>query len=64
MDPTVLTLLLSGGIFGCAYMIGRNHGAGIKDDTIEDTINYLIEEGFLRYKRVGNGEVEILKLDE
>jgi len=64
IDPLALTLLLSGSIFGCAFMIGKNHGEGKKDQTIDDTIQHLIDNGFLRYTRNRSGELEILKLDE
>lgn len=64
LDPYTLTLLISASIFGCAYMIGKNHGEGNKDETIEDTIQHLIDNGFLRYTRNRSGELEILKLDE
>lgn len=64
LDPYTLTLLVSASIFGCAYMIGKNHGEGNKDETIEDTIQSLIDNGFLRYTRNRSGELEILKLDE
>jgi len=64
LDPYTLTLLISASIFGCAYMIGKNHGEGNKDETIEDTIQQLIDNGFLRYTRNRSGELEILKLDE
>ena len=64
LDPYTLTLLVSASIFGCAYMIGKNHGEGNKDETIDYTIQHLIDNGFLRYTRNRSGELEILKLDE
>jgi hypothetical protein len=47
----------------CAFMIGKNIGARKEDQTIENTINYLIENGFLRWRKT-NGEIELIKLDE
>lgn len=64
LDPYTLTLLVSASIFGCAFMLGKDFGQGKKDEVIEDTIQHLIDNGFLRYTRNRSGELEILKLDE
>jgi hypothetical protein len=48
---------------GCAFMIGKHLGAKEETQTIENTINYLIENGFLRWRKT-NGEIELIKLNE
>lgn len=47
----------------CAFMIGKHLGAKEENQTIENTINYLIENGFLRWRKT-DGEIELIKLNE
>lgn len=47
----------------CTFMIGRHIGSGEQSQTIENTILYLVENGFVRFKRT-NGEIELLPLEE
>ena len=63
LDPTIVSWLLIGGASLCAFMIGRNVGQGNKDEVIENTIIYLVENGFVKSKKV-DGELELMKLDE
>ena len=61
-SQAVLWILLAGAA-GCAFMIGRHYGEGDENDTIEHTIDYLVEGGFVRY-RTRDGEIELIPLDE
>lgn len=47
----------------CAFMIGKSVGAYQENKTIENTINYLIDNGFLRWRKT-DGEIELIKLNE
>jgi len=46
----------------CAFMVGR-YSTPTRERVIEDTIVYLVENNFVRAKKVG-GELEIIPLDE
>lgn len=55
-------------VFGCLFagiggIIGYNISNNRREDIIEDTIVYLVENNFLKAKKVDN-ELEILKLNE
>lgn len=63
LSAEMIGWVLIGGASLCAFMIGKLIGQKEHDQTIENTINYLIDEGFLRYKKV-NGEIEIIKLND
>lgn len=47
----------------CAFMIGRHYGEGDKDATIENTIHFLVDGGYVRWRNK-NGEIELIPLDE
>ena len=55
------SLLLAGAF--CAFMVGVAWSNKKRDEVIEDTIVYLVENGFIR-SEVVDGEIEILKLDD
>ena len=59
IDPMQLMWLIVVGSIYCAYTVGRNQLKKDHEDTIEDTITYLCESGFIRHRKV-NGEVEIM----
>ena len=61
IDPTLLSWLLIGGASVCAFMVGRITN-DTTDQVINDTIMYLIENNFVRARKV-NGEWDILPLD-
>ena len=60
IDPLFAATVLSGGIFFVSYMLGKWRGEGNHEKTIEITIDHLIDEGFIRTKRMPNGEVEMI----
>jgi hypothetical protein len=43
-------------------MAGREWGGRQTNNTIEDTINYLCNEGYIRHNINSDGEIEIHKL--
>lgn len=63
LSPLVFNIL-----FGCLFagiggMIGWNLSNNRREDIIEDTIVYLVENNFVKAKKV-DGELEIMKLNE
>lgn len=49
----------------CAFMIGRAWANRItSEEVVENTIEYLIENNFIKAKRLDDGEWEIIKIDE
>ena len=61
-DP--ISLLYVASLFGCAFMAGKAFGHYNKDQTIEETILYLADNGFLEYTKTRDGELEIHKINE
>lgn len=64
LDPLFLTVLVAGGIFIISYLLGKDSGNRTTEKVIQETIVYLCNEGFVRYQRDKNGEIEILKIEE
>jgi len=48
----------------CAFMIGRSWAISSSEEIVENTIEYLIENNFIKAKRLDDGEWEIIKIDE
>jgi hypothetical protein len=63
-DPWVLTALIGGGIFIVSYLLGKSAGEVDREQTIENTIIYLINERYVKAKRDREGAWELLKFDE
>lgn len=63
IDPEVINWIFYGAASFCGYMIGRIYGAGDKEAVIEDTIDHLIENGFIKTRMEGD-EIVLLKKDE
>ena len=56
-------------IFGCGFafvgsMIGYNYANYRRDDVIETTILYLVDNNYVKAKQQDDGELELLKLNE
>lgn len=67
IDPLWATLLISGGIFVVSFVLGRASATVDKrqliDDLTETIIKHLCDEGFIRWKRRADGEIELYKYD-
>lgn len=63
ISAQIIMWVLLAAIAACAFMIGKLHGEGEKNSTIENTINFLVEGGFVRYQR-RNGEIELIPLND
>lgn len=60
MDPMILLAAAS----FCAGMVGYHFGRRSDEEIVMGTINYLINNNFVRSYENEDGELEILKLDE
>lgn len=63
IDPIIIQWLLLGAASACAFMIGIVWSDNRKEEIIENTIIYLLENNFVKGKKV-DGEIELLRLDE
>lgn len=63
IDPIIIQWLLLAAASGCAFMIGIVWSDNRKDEIIENTIIYLVDNNYLKAKKV-DGEIELLPLDE
>lgn len=64
LDPTLINWLFFGAATVCGFMIGKLMTEMARDQIINDTIVYLIENNFIKAKKANNGEWEILELDQ
>ena len=46
------------------YRLGKRDGDDFRDDVVNSTIDYLIKENMVKWKRHSDGEIELLPLDE
>ena len=63
IDPIIMQWAIIGGASFCAYMIGKLWADRSKDQLIEDTISYLVENKFLR-SEIRDGEETLVPYDE
>jgi magnesium-transporting ATPase (P-type) len=63
IDPTLISWILILATSLCAFMIGRSWDKMNREEIIENTIQYLIDNNFIKAKKI-NGEWEIIELDE
>jgi len=63
IDPIIISWLLLAAASFAAFMIGMSYSNAKKEDVIENTILWLIDNNMINAKKV-NGEWEILELDE
>lgn len=63
IDPVIVQWILLAAASGCAFMIGVAWADNRKEEIIEDTIIYLVDNNYLKAKKV-DGEIELLPLDE
>lgn len=46
------------------YRLGKRDDQDYRDDIVDTTINYLIQENMVKWKRHSDGEIELFPLDE
>jgi len=61
-DPTHVMWILLAAASGCAFMLGKFFGGGVKEEIINDTILYLIDNNYVKAEKV-DGEWEISELE-
>jgi len=61
MDLVTVCFVISGAI--CCFMIGYNYAKKSEVQTINNTITYLCDEGFINYYTTADNEIEIVKLN-
>lgn len=64
INPYIATAVIGGGIFIVSFFIGRWSIPDRQDEIVENTINYLINDGYLKFRKNINGEIELLKIEE
>jgi len=63
IETWIVQWLLFAAASGAAFMIGKFWTMRDRDIVIEDTITYLVENNFVRSRKI-DGEIEIIPLDE
>ena len=63
IDPTLVTWLLFGCACLCAFMIGKTYSHSSKEDVIETTILWMIDNNFVKAHKNTDGEWELEDLD-
>ena len=64
VSTTVILWLLFGAGALCAYMIGKQTQYMSRDEVIESTIMYMVENNLVKWQRDAKGEIELLEIDE
>lgn len=64
VNPYIATAIIGGGIFIVSFLLGRWSIPDKTDEIVENTINYLIKDGYLKSQKNIKGEIELLKLEE
>lgn len=64
ISSTVIMWVLFGAASFSALMIGINVGAGRREAAIQDTIDFLIENNYLKSRPLQDGDIELIKYDE
>lgn len=62
IDPGTLSWIFISGASVCAFMIGYTFARRKDDKIISATIDYLVNEGFVRSYENEDGELELIKL--
>lgn len=64
LDPLTATIIFGTITVGCGYLLGRWRGEGSKEQTINNTIDWLIHEGFVKAKEEADGNVTLIPLKD
>lgn len=62
ISPVILDWIMIAGASFCAGMIGFYIGWKRNEETIASTINYLVDEGFVKSFKNDQGELELIKI--
>lgn len=64
VNPYIATGIIGGGIFIVSFLLGRWSIPDRTNEIVENTIDYLIKDGYLKSQKNIKGEIELLKLEE
>lgn len=64
VNPYIATIIIGGGIFIVSFLLGRWSIPDRTNEIVENTIDYLIKDGYLKSQKNIKGEIELLKIEE
>lgn len=64
VNPFMATAVIGGGIFIVSFLLGRWSNPDRTDEIIENTINHLVDEGYVKTQKNLKGELELIKLED
>lgn len=64
IDPIIVDWAILLGASFAAFMVGKTLSDIRKDDVIENTILFLVENKLVKWKHDENGEIELLPIDD
>lgn len=64
LDPFFATIVIGGILLGCGYLLGKNSDQIERDRIMSSTIDYLCAEGYLKYRELDDGDIELYKIED
>lgn len=64
ISPLIGTAVIGGGIFIVSFLLGRWSQPDRTEEIIENTVNHLIDEGYVKTQKNIKGELELIKLED
>lgn len=64
INPVMATAVIGGGIFIVSFLLGRWSNPDRSEEIIENTINHLIDEGYVKTQKNLKGELELIKIED
>ena len=64
INPFMATAVIGGGIFIVSFLLGRWTSPDRTEEIIENTINHLATEGYIKTQTNIKGEMELIKLED
>ena len=64
INPIIGTAVIGGGIFIVSFLLGRWTQPDRTEEIIENTINHLIDEGYVKTEKNIKGELELIKIED
>jgi hypothetical protein len=60
VNPYIATAVIGGGIFAVSFLLGRWSSPDRTDEIVENTINYLIKDGYLKSQKISKTKLNSL----
>ena len=64
ISPFMATAVIGGGIFIVSFLLGRWSSPDRTEEIIENIINHLVDEGYVKTQKNIKGELELIKLED